>query len=309
MPRAAVLAVLGMLCAGALRPLAAELMTAELVAAELITGAPAAAEPGPSAPSGTGGGAYVGFDSNDYPGDAALPALRKHFSFAGFWLNVPPGARTNSWAGRREALRAAGFGFLVLWNGRLDAQIKFAGKRTGSSPETLGRSDAALAVAAARREQFPADAILFLDQEEGGRLLAEQASYLLAWTEAVAGSGFRPGVYAPAQPVDEGGGHTITTAENISELVRARHLHPVALWVAQDSCGPSPGCTLNPPALSASGNADALAWQYAQSPRRPEFTRSCARTYERDGSCGVPELAGVPLDLSVAGSADPSGGR
>ena len=251
----------------------------------------------------------LGFDSNVYPGDAALPALRRHFSYAGFWLNTPPGASRNSWAGKREVLRSAGFGFLVLWNGRLDAQIKAQGKRSGSSPAELGRKDAAAAIAATVREHFAANTLVFLDQEEGGRLLPEQAAYLLAWTEAIARSGLRPGVYAPAQPVDEGGGHTITTAQNIIELVRAQHLQPVALWVAQDSCGPSPGCTVQPPPLAQSGTPGALVWQYAQSPRRPEFTRSCVRTYARNGDCAVPELPGIPLDLSVAGSADPSSGR
>ena len=34
--------------------------------------------------------AYLGFDRNIYPGDAALPTLRKTFSFAGYWLSPPP---------------------------------------------------------------------------------------------------------------------------------------------------------------------------------------------------------------------------
>src|SRR5579862_640664 len=58
--------------------------------------------------------AYLGFDRNDYPGDAALATLRKSFSFSGYWLNAPPGERTSDWNGKREILNANGFGFLVL---------------------------------------------------------------------------------------------------------------------------------------------------------------------------------------------------
>src|SRR6185312_10993333 len=127
-------------------------------------------------------GSYAGFDRNDYPGDEALAELRRHFAFAGYWLNTPPGERRNTWVGKREALVRNGFGFLVLVNGRPDAVVLRAG-RARTPPVSLGRKDAADAVAAARLEHFPARTILFLDQEEGGRLLEEQAAYLFAWTE------------------------------------------------------------------------------------------------------------------------------
>src|ERR1700733_6788957 len=125
----------------------------------------------------------IGFDSNDYPGDAALPALRKHFAFAGYWLTNPPGENNNSWQGKRDALSRNGFGFLVLANGKTDAEIARS-KRAGITPATLGGKDAAAAITAVQREHFPARTIIFLDQEEGGRLTANQSAYLLAWTEA-----------------------------------------------------------------------------------------------------------------------------
>ncbi len=254
------------------------------------------------------GRAFVGFDSNEYPGDASLAALRRHFAFVGYWLNAPPGATGDGWAGKREALKRAGFGFVVLWNGRLDAEIVKA-QRSGTKPESLGAREGGAAVAVARAEHFPAGATIFLDQEEGGRMLPEQAGYLLAWTEAVDRGGYRPGVYGSGQPVADGPGKTITTAEDIRQRVRAGRLHEVAMWVYQDACPPSNGCSLKPPALASSGTAGAEVWQYAQSPRRPEITRACAKSYAADGSCRAPDVPGVLLDLSVAGSADPSGGR
>jgi len=253
-------------------------------------------------------GSYIGFDNNDYPGDDALPALRRHLAFAGYWLTNPPEASQNSWKGKREALWQAGFGFLVLANGKLEADIGRAKKR-GTTPVVLGEKDAADAVAAAHREGFPLRTIIFLDQEEGGRLTADQSAYLLAWTEAVARSSYLPGVYASGQAVGDGPGKTITTVQDIREQVATRHLHEIAVWVYQDACPPSNGCTLQPPPLSASGTADAVAWQYAQSPRRKAITAACKRTYAADGNCYVPDVPKLTLDLSTASSSDPSHGR
>jgi hypothetical protein len=256
---------------------------------------------------------YVGFDRNDYPGDDRLSDLHKHFAFVGYWLNVPPGATSNPWVGKRQLLRSTGFGFLVLANGRLDAEIK----KSKLSPEALGKKDAAEAIAAARREGFPDHTILFLDQEEGGRLLPEQAAYFFAWTEAVAASPFRAGSYLSGQPSDDGTGPDgkplkITTAKDVRQQIAARHLHPVIFWVAQDECapaGPAPGCTIQPPHIKDSGTLDAPVWQYAQSPRRPELTKSCAKTYAADGNCYAGVSTDLFLDLNVADSRDPSQGR
>src|SRR5665213_342590 len=245
--------------------------------------------------------AYLGFDLNAYPGDQALPALRQHFSFAGYWLNTPPGAQQNSWQGKRDLLLRNGFGFLVLFNGRLDAEITKS-QKSGTPPAALGKSDAAAAVVAAHREHFPQNTILFLDQEQGGRLLPEQADYLFAWTEVVAGSGYRPGVYGSGQPINEGRGHTITTAEDIRSHVAAQHLHEIALWVVQDGCPPSNGCVLNALPLAASGTPDAVVWQFAQSPQRKFLTAACAKSYGRDGNCHAPGVPDLLIDLDTAAS-------
>jgi Domain of unknown function (DUF1906) len=282
-------------------PLPALLLLTATVCAQ--QSGPASGKPNLSAAQGP-----IGFDSNDYPGDDALPLLRQHFAFAGYWLTNPPGAHRNGWLGKRDALLRNGFGFLVLANGKTDAEISRA-KRTGTTPAALGARDAAAAVAAAHREHFPASTIIFLDQEEGGRLNANQSTYLLAWTEAVAQSGYLPGVYASGQPVDDAPGKTITTVQDIREQVAAKHLHEIAFWVYQDSCPPANGCTLQPPPLAASGTPDITAWQYAQSPRRKEITAACGKTYAPDGNCYAPELPKFTLDLSVASSSDPSHGR
>lgn len=256
---------------------------------------------------------YAGFDANEYPGDAALPAMRKHFVFIGYWLTNPPGADHNPWVGKRDILLRNGFGFLVVANGRLDKEINRAIKQ-GKPAAALGREDAKAAVAAAQREGFPPRTILFLDQEDGGRLLPEQAAYLLAWTEAVAHSAYHPGVYASGQPVSDGPGSdgkpvTITTIQDIRSQVAAGHLHEIAFWVYQDACPPAPGCVVValPPDLS--GTLDAVAWQFAQSPRRRSITQACGKTYAADGNCYAAGLPHTQLDLSSSSSPDPSHGR
>jgi hypothetical protein len=259
-------------------------------------------------------GVYRGFDRNTYPGDATMAAMHSTFAFTGYWLTNPPGAHSNGWQGKRALLKQQGWGFLVLANGRLDAEILRAQKR-GTSPAALARADAAIAIAAAKQEGFPPQTILFLDQEEGGRLLDEQSAYLLAWTEAIAASDYRPGVYASGQPVPDGPGQTITTIDDIRQQVNTKHLHEIAMFDAQDTCPPAPGCSLNAKPLAASGEPDLsaggnlIAWQYSQSPRRRNLTQSCSATYAANGNCYAPGFPTVFLDMDAATSADPSHGR
>ncbi len=257
---------------------------------------------------------YAGFDRNGYPGDAALAGLRKSFSFTGYWLNNPPGARQNSWTGKRALLKRNGFGFLVLFNGRAYKELK------GADAVSLGIADGKAAVAAAAREGFPANIVIFLDQEEGGLLLPEQAAYLFAWADAVREGGTRAGVYCSGIDVPDGGG-TINTAQDIVEGESARGTNSskgrgdgrLRLWIANDQCPPSPGCTLSTPPLSLVSSQKLVhfivAWQYAQSPRRAQFSARCPANQASDGNCYAPGLApgaNTFVDLNTANSPDPS---
>src|ERR1700753_3239323 len=89
----------------------------------LIFAAVACAQTPPKLTPATTPPSPIGFDSNEYPGDSALPALRRHFAFAGYWLTNPPGAHHNTWLGKRDILLRNGFGFLVLANGKTNAEI------------------------------------------------------------------------------------------------------------------------------------------------------------------------------------------
>jgi hypothetical protein len=246
---------------------------------------------------------YLGFDSNEYPGDENLAELRKSFTFAGYWLSPPPAASTNPWLGKRAALASRGFGFLVLFNGRLEAELKHT-----PSARALGEQDADRATAAASHEGFAHGTVIFLDQEEGGRLLDQQMEYVQAWIARVIKNSFKAGVYCSGMPVKDGKNKTITTAENIRE---ESHGAEIAFFVYNDACPPSPGCAYHAPAPSQSGTDFAAVWQFAQSPRRKEYTVSCAATYSHDNNCHPlnatnPALSGALLDLDSANSPDPS---
>jgi hypothetical protein len=251
---------------------------------------------------------YLGFDRNEYPADTNLKTLRQTFSYAGYWLNNPPGMSSNSWAGHRAAVEAAGFGFLVLFNGRLYAELKTAARAT-----QLGRSDAQAAAAAAQREGFPRATIIFLDQEQGGRMLSEQKAYIYAWVDGVTVAGFRAGIYCSGMPSPDEG--HVVTAEDIREHAGegARATRQIAYWVTNDACPPSPGCDFpqHSPMPAQSGVGFAEVWQFAQSPRRKDVAAHCAN-YSRDGNCyppGVSAAQGLHMDVNAAKSSDPSYGR
>ena len=247
--------------------------------------------------------AYPGFDLNTYPGDAALPILRKTFSFAGYWLSPPPGAKRNTWIGKRKLLRLQKFGFLLLYRGPQISELKSSSRAAGR-----GTADAANAAATAKKEGFPSRAIIFLDIEEGGRLPAKYHAYLCSWVDALARAGYHAGVYCSGIPVNEGKGVTVVTSDDIRNNIGKRDL---TYFVYNDACPPSPGCVVrhNPPP-SASGIPYAAIWQFAQSPRRREFTARCAATYNADGNCYAPGDAAHTwfLDLDSASTQDPSGG-
>jgi hypothetical protein len=246
---------------------------------------------------------YLGFDRNAYPGDASLKALRQSFSYTDYWLNNPPGEKTNTWTGHRAAVESAGFGFLVLFNGRLYAELKSVANAT-----KLGQLDAQSAATAARREGFPMQTIIFLDQEQGGRMLPEQKAYIYAWVDGVIAAGFRAGIYCSGIAAKDDG--NIVTADDIRQSAVGRH---IVYWAINDACPPSPGCAFpaHPPSPAESGVRFAEVWQFAQSPRRKDVAAHCTN-YNRDGNCyppGTSAAQGLHVDVNAATSSDPSHGR
>jgi hypothetical protein len=246
---------------------------------------------------------FLGFDRNTYPGDANLKALHQTFSYTGYWLNNPPGERSNTWAGHRAAVETAGFGFLVLFNGRLNGELNSVAKAT-----KIGKSDAQAAASAARREGFPAHTVIFLDQEQGGRMLPEQKAYIYAWVDAITAAGFRSGIYCSGVAAADDG--NVVTAEDIRQNAGKRE---IVYWAINDACPAAPGCAFpkTPPSPAQSGVSFAEVWQFAQSPQRKDVAGRCTN-YSRDANCyppGISPTLQLHVDLNAAKSADPSNGR
>jgi hypothetical protein len=244
-------------------------------------------------------GPYLGFDKNNYPGDDILTGLHRTFAYTGYWLNTPPGMTSNPWVGKRALVRAAGFGFLILFNGRLDTQLK------GQDATTLGAADAETAIRTAKSEGFPPQAVIFLDEEEGGRLLPEQAAYLKAWFAGVVKEGWRTGIYCSGVDVPDGKG-TISTARDV-----ASRFPDVKLWIFNDQCPPAPGCVSTAASPARGGVKNAFVWQYAQSPQS-RLAAACKAGYAADKNCyapGLPQSNQTQLDMNTSDESDPSAGR
>jgi hypothetical protein len=212
----------------------------------------------------------------------------------------------NTWQGKRAVITSEGFGFLVLFNGRLDRALKSV-----ANARALGVRDSQNAVRSAQKEGFPPGTVIFLDQEEGGRMLPEQRAYVYAWIDGVNAAGYRSGVYCSGMPALEEAGITIVTANDLRDQAGGRK---ISFFVYNDACPPSTGCVFpgNPPPPERSGVSFASIWQFAQSPRRREVTATCPSQYGSDGNCYAPSFHpkdGMYIDLDSATSSDPSSGR
>jgi Domain of unknown function (DUF1906) len=247
---------------------------------------------------------YLGFDRNVYPGDDSLPILRKSFFFTSYWLSPPPGEKQSTWLGKRAVLEAEGFGFVVLVNGKNTREIK-----TSQNAHRFASTQSQDAAKLAAHEGFPRGTIIFLDVEEGGRLLPLYHRYLQAWADNLSHTGYRPGVYCSGVAVDEGGGAHITTADDIRVHMGSR---PMAYWVYNDACPPSPGGTLPamPPQPANSGISYATVWQYVRSPQEKEISARCTG-YASDGNYYAPGDSAHTwfLDVNVATSSNPSAAK
>jgi hypothetical protein len=250
--------------------------------------------------------AYFGFDRNIYPGDDAMKTLRRDFAFSGYWLSAPPGEKASTWSGKREFARSLGFGFLVLYRGREERELKDA-----KMAYSLGEADAKATAEAAKREGFPANTIVFLDIEEGGRLSSAYHSYIQGWLWTLTQNGYQGGFYCSGIPVKEDARTSITTADDITNFLAPKS-RAFTIWAYNDACPPSPGCVFpaKPPSPELSAISIADVWQYAQSPRVTERTAHCAPGYHPDGNCYAPSDAAHEwfLDVNSATSPDPSNG-
>ena len=197
------------------------------VALSACGGVPTLEAPTPEAPGETRG--VPGFDTRTYPGDATMAAWRdaSPYRWVGFYLPAPCYTGT-SWVGKRVGLERLGWGIAILFVGEQDWPAgSVVGLDTAAVDTTIGgavpvgetagevrctrgnlsasqgRADAAEARAAARDEGFAAGSVIYLDVEPVESVSDSLASYVGAWAAAVAGTGYRPGLYAHGRNADD----------------------------------------------------------------------------------------------------------
>lgn len=152
-------------------------------------------------------GPYLGFDTSEYPGDAAMHAWREHagYDWVGYYLQAPC-HKDSSWSGKRDTLEAMGWGLAVVYVGQQTwDKAPRSGKRTSAAKTCAaslvtadrGRLDADDAIARTAGEGFPPGTAIFLDLEHMNAVPNAMRAYYSAWTERVLDDGrYRPAYYA-----------------------------------------------------------------------------------------------------------------
>jgi hypothetical protein len=229
---------------------------------------------------------YAGFDTDIYPGLAQLAWLKANtnLSWCGYYLAPAPSHDDTSWVGQRTALAAQGWGLAPIFVGQ---QTTGPGSHNAVGPQ--GSTDGALAAELAANEGFPPQSCLFLDWEDGSSPGPQAQAYISAWANAVAESGYEPGIYCS---------HELAPgmAALIGQLNPPPALHIWAWKVATVGVHPYEGSIESFPDSDPAGcgYAPAVAWQCQQ---------NCALS--------LPEapIASMQVDLSCSSAADPGAPR
>jgi hypothetical protein len=259
-----------------------------VVVLAVVVWLPACGVPLPATPAPAAG--VPGFDTRDYPGDAARATGRASspYRWVGFYLPAPCFTGTG-WQGTRSRLQQAGWGLAVLFVGEQDwEQILPAGQviRDPSAVRCVqanlradkGLIDAAAAASEAGREGFPPGTAIYLNVERVERVTQDLRAYVRAWVSGLLQEGrFEPALYAHARNAAE------LHALYRQEFARVGRAGEPRLWVARTG---GFDLTRSP---TDSGFPEANIWQ------------GVLDTRETWG--GVT----LPVDVNVARTADPSG--
>lgn len=284
------------------RAAAAELISAPAVATQVVEQSQARSN-------------HLGFDTNLYPGDAAMDAWKRsgEYEWVGYYLQAPCHS-DNSWSGKRARLMRNGWGLAVIYVGQQTWGKSYAPAthtvtvrkraRRGHKARTYrmtrtttipvatskdgqcaasyvnaaqGMIDAHDAIGTAQGEGFPRGTVIFLDVEYMTSVPQRMRDYYRAWTRAVLADGrYRPGIYAHTR-------NASMVYDDVSEeFTRAGASGDPTFWIAGTG-GFSPE---RPP--TDVGHKFATAWQGLLDVVR-----------EHNG-------VKLPVDISVASVASPS---
>jgi hypothetical protein len=211
------------------------------VAGAMALGA-CAAVPGLGGPEPDVARGVPGFDTRDYPGDAAMRAWRdaSPYRWVGFYLPAPCYTGT-TWRGTRTRLQALGWGTAVLFVGEQDwaeilpdhqvvADTTLPRCTRANLHAERGRMDGRAASIAAGEEGFPAGTVIYLNVERVERVSSDLRDYVGAWAATVLEAGrYVPGLYSHAHNAAEL--HPVLAAE----FARVGRGDEPRLWVATSS--------------------------------------------------------------------------
>lgn len=218
--------------------MASRVIAGRVALTALLCGSAACAPAGmrPGAPAGV-----PGFDTRQYPGDAAMQRWRSDspYRWVGYYITAACHPRS-SWTGRRAALRAMGWGLAVLYVGEQD-WTQVADPPSGPGEPTSGvtrctatnltaergLADAAEADNVARAEGFATGSTIYLNVERVDSVSAALEAYVRAWAGGLVDHGrYAPGLYAHARNAEA------LYGAMADEIVR-RSGRPPRLWVAK----------------------------------------------------------------------------
>ncbi|HXB68498.1 MAG TPA: glycoside hydrolase domain-containing protein [Candidatus Acidoferrales bacterium] len=159
---------------------------------------PATSTPaGHSTPSVTptpaaGAGPFAGFDTQGYPGDAAMKTWKESspYSFVGYYLKSPCHA-DDGWMGKRATIECMGWDIVLIYVGR-----QSQGPCSEVPPDRAkGLADAQDALAKTASEGFTPQTIIYLDVEPMDHIPQAQIEYINGWLSQFSGALFLPGIY------------------------------------------------------------------------------------------------------------------
>jgi peptidoglycan hydrolase-like protein with peptidoglycan-binding domain len=161
-----------------------------------------------------GAGAFAGFDTFAYPGDAAMQTWKQAspYSFVGYYLEAPCHPNT-AWMGKRGTIESLGWGIVVIYAGR-----QSQGPCSGVPPDRpTGVADAHDALAKTASEGFAPQTIVYLDVEPMDHVPQAQIEYVNGWLSQFSGAQFLPGIYCHVKNANQlKGGFTDFPSEQVA---------------------------------------------------------------------------------------------
>ena len=246
-------------------------------------------------------------DRNDYPGDANMQGLRKTFVFHRLLAEQSTGSRTAILGSGRAATCNRWVTDFCCCS--MDVSTKSLRLRV--MPRGWEARRGRCGKCGNHQRDFRQEAIIFLGPG-AGRAHARGAARLYSCLGGWCGEGWLwGGIYCSGIAFRESSKVSVVTANDIRDNAAAGTSISLSATIVagrrRDAC-----FRVRRPLRAKSGVAFADVWQYAQSPRRPEITSACRKTYAPDDNCYPPGNApstGLHIDVDAADSADPSRGR